>query len=54
MEEKDAANVRSDAPVPPECPVYYWEVEILSQGREGFIGKCLPSGCLQCLKTESK
>jgi hypothetical protein len=25
-------------PVPSDCGVYYWEVEVLSKGRDGYIG----------------
>lgn len=25
-------------PIPPDCGVYYFEVEVLSKGRDGFIG----------------
>ena len=37
-DDRDAAAVRSDRSVPPECPVYYFEVEIVNRGRDGFIG----------------
>jgi hypothetical protein len=26
------------AQVPPDCPVYYYEIEIVNRGRDGFIG----------------
>jgi len=35
---KDAASVRSDYPIPPLTGIYYFEVKILSKGREGYMG----------------
>ena len=32
---KDAASVRSDHPIPPLTGIYYYEVKILSKGRDG-------------------
>ncbi|KAL4429173.1 hypothetical protein ABPG77_010152 [Micractinium sp. CCAP 211/92] len=37
-DDRDAAAVRANHPVPSDCPVYYFEVEITSRGRDGFIG----------------
>ena len=37
-EDRDAAAVRANHPVPSDCPLYYFEVEITSRGRDGFIG----------------
>jgi len=37
-EDKDAASVRADTPVPPDCGVYYFEVTVINPGRECFIG----------------
>lgn len=34
----DAAAVRSDHPIPQECGIYFFEVTILSKGKEGLIG----------------
>ncbi|PSK49422.1 hypothetical protein B9Z65_8217 [Elsinoe australis] len=34
----DAAAVRSDHPIPRECGIYYYEVTVLSRGKEGLIG----------------
>lgn len=34
----DAAAVRSDNPMPRECGLYYYEVTVLSRGKEGLIG----------------
>ncbi|CAF3007529.1 unnamed protein product [Rotaria socialis] len=35
---KDAASVRSDHPIPSLTGIYYYEVKILSKGRDGFMG----------------
>jgi hypothetical protein len=35
---KDAASVRSDHPIPPLTGIYYYEVKILSKGRDGYMG----------------
>ncbi|KAF2219081.1 concanavalin A-like lectin/glucanase domain-containing protein [Elsinoe ampelina] len=40
----DAAAVRSDVPVPREVGVYYFEVTVLSRGKEGLIGIGFSSG----------
>ncbi|KAK9834310.1 hypothetical protein WJX81_005519 [Elliptochloris bilobata] len=37
-EDKDAASVRADTPVPPDSSVYYYEVAVINRGRDGFIG----------------
>ena len=37
--DKDAASVRTDAPVPETVGVFYWEVTVVSTGRDGFIGE---------------
>jgi hypothetical protein len=37
-EDKDAASVRADTPVPPDCGVYYYEVTVINPGRECCIG----------------
>ncbi|KAI8817776.1 concanavalin A-like lectin/glucanase domain-containing protein [Fimicolochytrium jonesii] len=33
-----AAAVRTNYPIPPQCGLFYYEVTIISKGREGFIG----------------
>ncbi|KAJ1559741.1 Ran-binding protein 9 [Nowakowskiella sp. JEL0078] len=33
----DAALVRTDCSIPSECGVYYFEVDIISKGRDGFV-----------------
>ncbi|XP_041377161.1 ran-binding protein 9-like [Gigantopelta aegis] len=35
---KDAASVRATHPIPVACGVYYFEVKIISKGRDGFMG----------------
>ncbi|PRW56754.1 Ran-binding 10 [Chlorella sorokiniana] len=37
-DDRDAAAVRTNHPVPADCPLFYFEVEITSRGRDGFIG----------------
>ncbi|EFN58155.1 hypothetical protein CHLNCDRAFT_34313, partial [Chlorella variabilis] len=37
-DDRDAAAVRANHPVPPDCPLFYFEVEVTSRGRDGFIG----------------
>jgi len=34
----DAAAVRSDCPMPKACGIYYFEVTVMSRGKEGLIG----------------
>jgi hypothetical protein len=38
-DDRDAAAVRANHPVPSDCPIFYFEVEITSRGRDGFIGE---------------
>lgn len=33
---KDAASVRATHPIPAACGVYYFEVKIISKGRDGY------------------
>lgn len=35
---KDAAAVRATHPIPPSCLLYYYEVKIISKGRDGYMG----------------
>jgi hypothetical protein len=35
---KDAASVRSDCQIPAACGIYYFEVKVISKGRDGYIG----------------
>jgi len=35
---KDAASVRATHPIPAACGLYYFEVKIVSKGRDGYIG----------------
>jgi len=32
---KDAASIRTNYPIPPSCGIYYFEVKIISKGRDG-------------------
>ncbi|KAJ3335878.1 hypothetical protein HDU93_004191 [Gonapodya sp. JEL0774] len=34
----DAASVRANAPMPPQAGIFYFEVDVLSKGRDGHIG----------------
>ena len=34
---KDAASVRSTHPIPAACGIYYFEVKIISKGRDGLV-----------------
>ena len=36
--EHEAAATRSDHPMPPQCGIYYYEVNIISKGKDGMIG----------------
>lgn len=35
---KDAASVRAKYPIPASCGLYYFEVKIVSKGRDGYMG----------------
>ncbi|KAL1110421.1 hypothetical protein AAG570_007952 [Ranatra chinensis] len=35
---KDAASVRATCPIPASCGLYYFEVKIVSKGRDGYMG----------------
>ncbi|GAB4824065.1 hypothetical protein N2152v2_011111 [Parachlorella kessleri] len=37
-DDRDAASVRSNYPVPSDLPIFYYEVEVVNKGRDGFIG----------------
>ncbi|KAI9805794.1 MAG: hypothetical protein M1825_000408 [Sarcosagium campestre] len=37
-EHIEAATVRADNPMPPQCGIYYYEVMVVSKGKEGTIG----------------
>ena len=34
----EAASIRADYPIPRECGIYYFEVTVLSKGKDGLIG----------------
>jgi len=36
--DEDAAALRANQPIPSTAALYYFEVEVVSQGRDGFIG----------------
>ena len=35
---KDAASVRTAVPIPASCLLYYFEIKVLSKGRDGYMG----------------
>ena len=35
---KDASSVRATHPIPASCGLYYYEVKIVSKGRDGYMG----------------
>ncbi|KAL6748974.1 hypothetical protein V8C86DRAFT_1082453 [Haematococcus lacustris] len=37
-EDSQAATTRTNYPAPPDCPLYYFEVKVVSQGQKGYIG----------------
>ncbi|KAG0254435.1 hypothetical protein DFQ27_006838 [Actinomortierella ambigua] len=37
-EDTDAAAIRANRPIPPQCGIYYFEVYIKNKGRHGYIG----------------
>ena len=38
LSEHEAAATRSDHSMPPQCGIYYYEVNIIAKGKEGMIG----------------
>ncbi|KAI8922040.1 ran-binding protein 9-like protein [Powellomyces hirtus] len=36
--DSHAAAVRSNYPIPPQCGLFYYEVTVVSKGRDGYIG----------------
>ncbi|CAG8636331.1 8409_t:CDS:10, partial [Funneliformis caledonium] len=36
--DTDAAAIRANYPMPPQCGLFYFEVDIISKGKDGFIG----------------
>ncbi|KAH9502660.1 Ran-binding protein 9 [Bulinus truncatus] len=36
--QKDAASVRATHPIPAACGIYYFEVKVISKGRDGYMG----------------
>lgn len=37
-QHSDAASVRTAYPIPSSCGLYYFEVRIISKGRNGYMG----------------
>ena len=37
--EHEAAAARADHPMPSQCGIYYYEVTIISKGKDGFVSK---------------
>ena len=35
---RDASSVRATHPIPASCGLYYFEVKIISKGRDGYMG----------------
>ena len=35
--DHEAAAARTDHPMPPQCGIYYYEVSIVSKGKEGYV-----------------
>lgn len=35
---RDAASVQATHPIPASCGLYYFEVKIVSKGRDGYMG----------------
>ena len=35
---KDASSVRATHPIPASCGLYYFEIKIVSKGRDGYMG----------------
>ena len=38
---KDAASVRASHPIPPACGIYYFEIRVISKGRDGLVLTCV-------------
>lgn len=55
-EDKDAASVRADHPVPFDVSLYYYEVQVVNKGRDGFVGAesllQLFQTCMQVLEAQ--
>lgn len=35
MSEQEAAAVRADSPMPPQCGLFYFEITVIAKGKEG-------------------
>ncbi|KAJ3414013.1 Ran-binding protein 9 [Chytridiales sp. JEL 0842] len=38
VSDEHAASIRANRPIPPSCGIYYYEVKIVSKGRDGWMG----------------
>jgi len=36
--DADAAAIRANHPIPSACGIYYFEAEVISKGRDGYMG----------------
>src|SRR6218665_1649781 len=50
---KDAASVRATHPIPGACAIYYFEVKVISKGRDGQVPPNINSFNLQCCISSS-
>ncbi|KAJ1962524.1 hypothetical protein H4R35_007345, partial [Dimargaris xerosporica] len=42
--DADAASIRANRPIPPQCGIYYYEIQIVDKGHDGYIGMGLAYG----------
>ena len=35
--DQEAASVRTDYPMPPQCGLYYYEITVLAKPKEGYV-----------------
>ena len=51
LQEQEAASARADLPIPPQVGLYYYEVTIISKGKDGMIGVgfCGKDACMEKL-----
>jgi hypothetical protein len=35
--ECDAATIRANHPIPPQCKMFYFEVDIVDKGKTGYV-----------------
>lgn len=46
-DERDAASIRANQPVP-NVAIFYFEMEVIDKGRDGFIGVGFAQGNVNC------